>query len=628
MKKKLLLVVTAVTIFLSPNLIFSQAPTLGTAAGFVLYSSTGAVTNSGISQVTGNVGTNSGSSTGFGNVNGVMHDNDAASATCANDLLIAYNQLNSAIATAHPAALLGNGDTLTAGVYKIDTITTLSGNLILDAKGNAGAVFIFQIGSTFSITASSKIILANKALACNIFWKVEGAVTIATAAFMRGTIIARNAPISISSKDTLEGRALCLTGAVAVTGVLAYTPIGCGSPVLKGPAAPHFGISGCFAIFSGSGTVSNAGISHITGDVGTNVGLTSGYDEVYVTGYIHPIPDQYTASCAADLINVYNYLNTLPDDIELLYPPQFGRNLVLTPHTYIMNGATALTDSLYLNGQGNYNAVFVIKVKGALSTSTFSKVLLMNGTQAKNVYWVVDGAVSISDSSIFNGTIICNMGAISLASGVTLNGRALTTGGALSTAAVIVTSPSGNCNLLPVSWLYFRGKPGQKNVLLEWGTTNEINNGFFTIEKSRDGISFETLTTTTARREIVTRESNYSFTDNQPFSINYYRISQTDKDGHKTYFRTIMVKMNMNLGLNVVHYVKDNYIYVQASNAAPGNGSIQLYDINGKKISSQKIALTKEVSTYKIEKQLNKGMYLLYIESQGEKLYHGKVMVL
>ena len=63
-----------------PNVNFAQAPTLGTAADFVLFTSVGAVSNTGFSHLTGHVGTNSGSSTAFGNVDGVMHDGDGASA--------------------------------------------------------------------------------------------------------------------------------------------------------------------------------------------------------------------------------------------------------------------------------------------------------------------------------------------------------------------------------------------------------------------------------------------------------------------------------------------------------------------------------------------------------------------
>jgi hypothetical protein len=202
-----------------------------------------------------------------------------------------------------------------------------------------------------------------------------------------------------------------------------------------GPTAPALGAAACYAIFSSDGAVTNSGVTHVTGDIGTNVGLTTGFDPLLVTGSIHPIPDGSTAQCAADLLIAYNYVNTLPYDIELLYPAQFGNNLVLTPHTYVMNAAATFTDSLYLNALGETDAVFVIQINGALSTSSYAKVLLINEAQAKNVYWLVKGSVAINDYSVFNGTIF-STGAINLTSGVTLNGSALTTTGNLSTAAI------------------------------------------------------------------------------------------------------------------------------------------------------------------------------------------------
>ena len=48
-----------------------------------------------------------------------------------------------------------------------------------------------------------------------------------------------------------------------------------------------------------------------------------------------------------------------------------------------MNGAATLTDTLFLNAQGNSNAVFVIQINGALTTSTYSNIFLMNGAQSK-----------------------------------------------------------------------------------------------------------------------------------------------------------------------------------------------------------------------------------------------------
>ena len=145
MKSKLLLITIAVIMLTFPKVNFGQAPNLGTAANFVLFTTVGAVSNTGISQITGNVGTNSGSSTGFGNVNGVMTDNNGSSAQAASDLMIAYNQLNATVPTFFPAPLLGNGQILTPGVYSISGPTTLNLGLTLDAQGDPGAVFIFQI---------------------------------------------------------------------------------------------------------------------------------------------------------------------------------------------------------------------------------------------------------------------------------------------------------------------------------------------------------------------------------------------------------------------------------------------------------------------------------------------------
>jgi len=440
MKTKLLITITAALLILVPNTTFGQSINLGTAANFVLFSTNGSVSNTGISQLTGNIGTNNGSSTAFGNVNGVMHDMDGTSAQCAADLLIAYNQLESAVPTFFPAPLLGNGVTLEAGVYSIAEAATLNLGLTLDAKGDPNAEFIFKINGSFSTNANSKIHLINEAKACNVYWKIEGLVSIAESTFMKGTIIANNSAINASTNDTIEGRLLSTAGAITIDGVFAYTPVGCGSPVLNGPTAPDLKTTECYALFSANGSVTNTGISNIMGDIGTNVGLTEGFDPLLVTGTIHPIPDGSTAQCAADLTEVYTYLNTLPNDIELLYPTQFGKNLVLTPHTYLMNAAATFTDSLYLNALGNENAVFVIKINGALTTSTYAKVLLINGAQAKNVYWLIEGAVSINNYSIFCGTIISNNGALgAINTGVVLNGRALTTSGALTAAAISST---------------------------------------------------------------------------------------------------------------------------------------------------------------------------------------------
>lgn len=447
MKNKLHNLLMAVILLLIPMISFGQAPDLGTTSNFVLFSADGAVSNTGKSQLTGKIGTNNGSNTGFGNVNGGMHAADGVTAQAVADLLSACDEIDATTPAFFPAPLMGNGQTLSAGVYAIAGASTLNQELILDGQNNSDAVFIFKIEGPLSTSANSKVKLINGAQACNVFWKVEGLVDMATGTTMKGTIIANNAGINMNTGDTLEGRALSTAGAITLDGVMASTPTGCGNSILTGPAAPSLGEVACYGLFSSDGPVENSGISNVIGDVGCNVGLTTGFDPLLVSGMVHPIPDNSTANAAADLLLAYDYLNELPADIEILYPAQFGKNLVLTPHTYILNGATSFTDTVYLNAQGVEDAVFVIKIFGALETSVNSNVVLMNGTRPKNVYWLVNGAVDIADNSVFNGTIV-SQGAINLFAGVQLNGRALSGVGALSTAAITGAADiiPGNCN--------------------------------------------------------------------------------------------------------------------------------------------------------------------------------------
>ncbi len=499
MKNKLLLTTMVLLLLLSPKVNFGQAPNLGTTADFALFTSVGAVSNAGttyLTKVTGNVGTNSAPTiTGFGNVDGQMHyGGDPASTQASADLIIAYGDISTAIPTFALAPLIGNGQILNAGVYAVTTPTvTLDNDLILDGQGDPSALFIIHLNGAFNTNANSEVVLINGAQACNVYWKVEGQVAMATETSMKGTLIVNNAAIDMATGVTLEGRALSTAGAITVESLLAYTPRGCGLPLLTGPLAPNLASMECYTIFSSDGPVDNVGITNVVGDVGTNNGTVTGFDPLLVVGIIHTVPDPSTVLAASDLLNAYADLNALPFDIELLFPAQFGHNLVLTPHTYIMNGAVTFTDTVFLNAEGNPNAVFVIQVKGAFATTTFSNVVMINGTKAENIYWMVDGAVSINDFSIFNGTIICNNGAMDLTNGVELYGRALTTTGALSTFAINATMPPGcggtaapliitqptdqtACNGDSVS---FTVSATGTNLTYQWriGTTNLVDGG-------------------------------------------------------------------------------------------------------------------------------------------------------
>jgi len=433
--KNLLLVVT---LLLFSTLLFAQTPPpMGSAAAYVLFTTGGAITNTGVSQITGDFGTNGGAITGFGNVNGQMHIADATSAQCALDVGIAYNNLAAQTPAISLAATLGNGQVLSPNIYMVVSAATITGTLTLDGCGDPNACFVFQINGVLSTVTGADVILTNGTKACNVFWSVAGALNMATNISSKGTIIASGA-VTLGAGCSVEGRIFTTAGAFVVSSLNASIPIGC-SPIFTGPAAPNMGTVECFAVLTSNGIVTNTDSTYVVGDIGTNNLTASGFNPTGVVGLIHPIPDTATAVASADLLTLHNYLNSLPINIELLYPVLSGHSQVLTPNVYVMNAAATITDTLFLDARGVTDAVFVIRILGALTTNSNPQIVLVGGARARNVFWQVEGSATVNGGN-FNGIIIANNGAVVLNSGVIHTGRALSINGNITTQNVNITA--------------------------------------------------------------------------------------------------------------------------------------------------------------------------------------------
>jgi Ice-binding-like/Bacterial Ig-like domain len=194
---------------------------LGTACSFGILAATPAVTSSGPTVVTGDVGIwPAASIVGFppGTLTGTEHLGDAVAQTAQGDLTTAYNYAAGAAGGAILTADIG-GQTLAPGVYKTTSAQPslgITGNLTLDAGGNANGVWIFQIVSTLTTAANnSQVILAGGATSHNVFWQVGSSATLGTSTTFEGTIMAL-ASVSVNTGATLNGRALARTGAVTL----------------------------------------------------------------------------------------------------------------------------------------------------------------------------------------------------------------------------------------------------------------------------------------------------------------------------------------------------------------------------------------------------------------------------
>ncbi len=296
---------------LFPKIHYGQAPNLGTTANFVLFTSSGAVGNTGTSSFKGDIGTNNGAITGFSTsivYDGSFYNADSITQRAKKDLDTAYSQLSNTTATnTTHAAAFGSGETITTGVYSVAGAGSVAGSLTLDAEGNPSAVFILKFGGAFTTGASTTIILTNGAIAANVFWLAEGAIAMGASTKMKGTLIANNAAISMATGGNLEGRMLSTTGAVAFGPGSAYKP---------GTTITNIPLNYCcvlrstanFVMFTSNGAVGNTGTSTITGNIGTHNGATTGFGTSTVNGSFYN-GDYTTQRAKKDLDTAYSQLS-------------------------------------------------------------------------------------------------------------------------------------------------------------------------------------------------------------------------------------------------------------------------------------------------------------------------------
>ena len=79
---------------------------------------------------------------------------------------------------------------------------------------------------------------------------------------------------------------------------------------------------------------------------------------------------------------------------------------------------------LYLDAEGDANAVFIIRSATSITTEATSEVVLAGDANPANIFWVAGSAATLGTNSIMKGTIIAST-SISLLTGAVLEGRVL-----------------------------------------------------------------------------------------------------------------------------------------------------------------------------------------------------------
>jgi hypothetical protein len=208
----------------------AQNVSLGTAANFGVLAGS-AVTNTGPTVVTGNVGVFPGSAiSGFppGSIvpgTGFQHNADSVAQQAQSDLTNAYNDAATRVCGTTIAGGLLGGLTLTPGVYCMGA-GSLTGILTLNGAG----VYIFQMASSLTTAPGSSVVLQNGAAACGVWWQVTSSAVIDTTSAIEGNILALTS-ITLNTGATVNGRVLARNALVS----LASNTI---TPCSGGPVPP------------------------------------------------------------------------------------------------------------------------------------------------------------------------------------------------------------------------------------------------------------------------------------------------------------------------------------------------------------------------------------------------------
>ena len=167
-------------------------------------------------------------------------------------------------------------------------------------------------------------------------------------------------------------------------------------------------------------------VTVIRGDVGGG-GAITGFPPGIITG------TTYTAAAVnpmmADLQIAYANAAGRPAGTPL--PAVLSGSFAPGVHSTIAATGTAAGGTFTIDGQGNPDAVFIFQVGGALALGANTTMTLINGAQAKNVFWQVAGAGSLGAANVFVGTLMAGT-AVASGAGSTVSGRLTSLTGAVT----------------------------------------------------------------------------------------------------------------------------------------------------------------------------------------------------
>lgn len=188
---------------------------------------------------------------------------------------------------------------------------------------------------------------------------------------------------------------------------------------------------------------------------------------------------------------------------------------------------------------------------------------------------------------------------------------------------------------LPIELVHFDAKPNENVVQCSWQTASEINNDYFTVERSSNGKVFISIENIDGAGNSSSSKT-YSFTDDAVSSgIYYYRLRQTDFDGTSTCSNIVSVIIE---GTNAASEISIDNVFpnpftdsfaMRFISSSKQDVEVTITDAGGKLYSSEVIACEKGINKYDYRNRgmMPNGYYFLRISSAGKSTMHKLIKI-
>ena len=170
---------------------------------------------------------------------------------------------------------------------------------------------------------------------------------------------------------------------------------------------------------------------------------------------------------------------------------------------------------------------------------------------------------------------------------------------------------------LPIELLQIDAEFKQDKVTIDWTTHKEINNDYFEIERSKDGISWEIIEEVEGAGN-SNAVLNYQVVDNNPYyGTSYYRLKQTDFDGKYSYSEILAVNHTSINDFIIYPNPFENEITLQFDDITDDRSyTVEVLDNLGRIVYNKETFPNSGQTTIRLDKDLPKGSYHVRVKNE------------